>query len=79
MSTGEYQSISDAITELKNDFKEFRKDFDNYRLDIADNYAKKQDNDDAHKSIIGWVIGIYVLVFGAVGSLYAYISNFVRK
>lgn len=73
MSIQEYQSISDAITELKNDFKEFRKDFDNFRVQISDNYVKKDDNDNAHRAFIGWIIGIYAMVIGVIGTF------FIRK
>ena len=70
MSTGEYQSISDAITELKKDFKEFRKDFDDFRVQISDNYTKKEENDNAHRSFTGWIIGIYAMVIGIIGTFF---------
>jgi len=72
----ELQSLKEDVAEIKAGVKELSSGLNDLRVLIAGDYVKrdefedmKRENNEAHKSIIGWIIGLCVSILGVFSYL----------
>jgi tetrahydromethanopterin S-methyltransferase subunit B len=82
MPDNEFMSIKEAIREVSNKVDDIHESVNSLRVEIADKYVKKEDfekvqseNNDVHKTLYGWLIGLLVAVIGGVIGI---ISNLLK-
>jgi SMC interacting uncharacterized protein involved in chromosome segregation len=82
MPDNEFMSIKEAIREVSNKVDDIHESVNSLRIEIADKYVKKEDfekvqaeNNDVHKTLYGWLIGLLVAVIGGVIGI---ISNILK-
>lgn len=82
MPDNEFMSIKEAIREVSNKVDDIHESVNSLRVEIADKYVKKEDfekvqaeNNDVHKTLYGWLIGLLVAVIGGVIGI---ISNILK-
>lgn len=78
----EFMSIKEAIHEVSKKVDDIHESVNSLRIEIADKYVKKEDfekyqveNNDVHKTLYGWLIGLLVAVIGGVIGI---ISNILK-
>ena len=76
MSEFELQSLKEDVAEIKAGVKELSSGLADLRVLIAGDYVKrdefddmKKENSEAHRTIIGWIVGLCVSLLGVFSYL----------